>query len=161
MWSEITLQGIVARDATTISNLTKLAAAQRLMNAVYNRNYTLADLGKMFSRKERLKIKAWYYDDGTTIATLVTKLNGMGDMRLLTTACGAGDPELAADIVQDKLKSVMPLYSATSCYALWGADNYEAGNIYFSKFVERAKTAFSSAVNEEYFPGAYKLTMLL
>lgn len=160
MWTEIKLSQVDAADRQTLRLLKQFINAQGLMNERYQQIYsTKEQVAELLRKKASLGIFLAIYDDGETGATIALKKNKDGELRLLTTACWKGDIEKAADIVQAALKKAMLRLGVNSCYALWGANNLEAGNKYFAAFVDRCKANFAKSENAEYQPGKYLLTM--
>ena len=161
MWTEIKLSALQNQDVSAIREARKFIASQSLMNEYYETKLTREYLQSMLERKAALSLGLYNYEDDDIFATLAVKKNQDGTVRLLTTSCGKGDIEKAADIVQAALIKGMTRLGVTSCYALWGASNYEAGTLYYNKFVERCSLNFATSSNTEYSPGKYRLEMIL
>lgn len=161
MWTEIKLSDLVADSTDTRRLLKRFIDAQAMMNKHYENRYTKENLREMLEKKSDLDMRLYFYDDGETEATMALKKNNAGELRLLTTACSKGDVNAAADIVQAALIKAIQRLGLSEAYALWSADNYEAGNTYFWAFVERCKTNFRESENTEYKKGNYKLVMKL
>lgn len=155
MWTEI------MKNDTAF--LQKFYDVQKGINAWYRDNLTAEYIAEEYNRLENYDLKAFYYDDGVNELTIAVRLGSDGMLRLITTGVRKHtDIKAAVRIAHLKLIEIMKNYSKTECYALWSANNFALGDLYFQTFIaEAVNNGFKTSVNTEIKNQKYKLLLTI